>query len=214
MRPSEFSNEDIVKAGNELKATGRNVTGFALRKLVGGGAAPRLKQVWDEHLNSHSVAGSELKAELPVEVEEQLKVVSDALVERLRLLAEDLNNHAVRSSERRVSEVVRSAGEQRTQAERELADASMTVDDLEAKLDSESEETNSLRSKLAEISAFSQQQAVELAQLKERLLAAEAAAKQAQDRYEIEHAQASQSRDNASRLEGQVQTLEKLLAAK
>jgi colicin import membrane protein len=47
--------------------------------------------------------------------------------------------------------VVRAAGEQREQAERELADASQTVDDLETKLDQATAEIETLESKLAEV---------------------------------------------------------------
>jgi chromosome segregation ATPase len=212
MRPTEISNEDIVKAGKELLAAGRNVTGFALRQRVGGGSAPRLKQVWDEHLNSQAGVVVDQMAELPIELEEQLKAVSGALVERLRLLATELNDHAVKASERRVSEVVRSAGEQRAQAERELADASTTVDDLEAKLGAAAEEVQSLTAKLTHCAEVSQQQAVELAQLKERLTAADTTAKNSEARYEAEHTRANEARDKASRFEGQVEALERLLA--
>ena len=212
MRPAEFSDDDIVKAGKELLAAGRNVTGFALRQRVSSGSAPRLKQVWDEHLNSQSEAVVEQMAELPIELEEQLKAVSGALVERQRHLASELNNHAVKASERRVSEVVRSAGEQRAQAERELADASTTVDDVEAKLEVAAKEMQSLTAKLTRATQISQQQAVELAQLKERLLATEAIAKNSEARELAEHSQANEARDRASRLEGQVEALGKLLA--
>jgi chromosome segregation ATPase len=212
MRPAEFSNDDIIKAGKELQAAGRNVTGFALRQRVSGGSAPRLKQVWDEYLSSQSGAVVEQMAELPIELEEQLKTVSVALVERLRLLASELNDRAVKASERRVSEVVRSAGEQRAQAERELADASTTVDDLEAKLEAAEGEVQSLTANLTHCAEVSQQQAVELAQLKERLTAADTTAKNSEARYQAEHTRANGARDKASRLEGQVETLEKLLA--
>ena len=77
MRPTEISDEDIIKAGKGLLAAGRNVTGFALRQRVGGGSAPRLKQVWDEHISSQSVVSIEQEAELPVELEEQLKEVKE-----------------------------------------------------------------------------------------------------------------------------------------
>jgi chromosome segregation ATPase len=212
MRPTEISNDDIVKAGKELQAGGRNVTGFALRQRVGGGSAPRLKQVWDEHLSSQAGTVVEQMAELPIELEEQLKAVSGALVERLRLLATELNDHAVRASERRVAEVVRAAGEQRAQAERELADASTTVDDLEAKLEAAAGEVQSLTAKLARATQVSQQQAIELAQLKERLTASDTTAKNSEARYEAEHTRANEARDKASRFEGQVEALEKLLA--
>jgi DNA-binding FrmR family transcriptional regulator len=213
MRPAEFSNDDIVNAGKELLNAGRNVTGFALRQRVSGGSAPRLKQVWDEYLKGESGAVVEQMAELPIELEEQLKAVSGALVERLRLLASELNNHAVKASERRVSEVVRSAGEQRAQTERELADASTTVDEMEAKLEAAAGEVQSLIAKLTRATQISQQQTVELAQLKERLLAAEAIAKNSEMRELAEHTRANEARDRASRLEGQVEALEKLLTS-
>lgn len=38
--PTEFTPESIVEAGQELQATGRNITGFALRQKVGGGGQP------------------------------------------------------------------------------------------------------------------------------------------------------------------------------
>ncbi len=214
MRPTEISDEDIIKAGKGLLAAGRNVTGFALRQRVGGGSAPRLKQVWDEHISSQSVVAAEQEAELPVELEEQLKTVSQALVERLRQLAVDLNNYAVRASERRVSEIVRAAGEQQTQAERELADASMTVDELETKLDASTSEVKELRANLADVTQSTQAQAIELAQLRERLISAENALRLSDERQQAEHIRANEAHDKASRLEGQVETLEKLLASK
>lgn len=32
MRPAEFAPEQIIEAGKELQAAGRNITGFALRQ--------------------------------------------------------------------------------------------------------------------------------------------------------------------------------------
>ena len=135
MRPAEFTPEEIIQAGQELQAAGRNITGFALRQKVGGGNPSRLKQVWDEHQAGQTVAHSEPVAELPVEVADEVAHVSKQLTDRLAALAVELNDKAVKAADRRVAEVVRSAGEQREQAERELADAAQTVDDLETKLD-------------------------------------------------------------------------------
>lgn len=176
MRPSEFTAEQIIGAGQALKEAGRNITGFALRQKVGGGNPSRLKQVWDEHVASQSVVQAEPVAELPVEVAEQLKVVTEALVERLATLAVDLNDKAVKSSERRVSEVVRAAGEQREQAERELADAAQTVDEAEQQLDAANERIEALEQQLTSEKAARQNQAVEFAQVRERLAAVEEAA--------------------------------------
>lgn len=179
MRPVEFTAEQIIDAGQALQASGRNVTGFALRQKVGGGNPNRLKQVWDEHLASQSVVQAEPVAELPVEVAEQLQVVTQALTERLAALAVDLNDKAVKASERRVAEVVRAAGEQREQAERELADASQTVEDLERQLDEAQERNEQQQQQLASNAQTLQGLKVDMAQLQERLAAAEKAAQEA-----------------------------------
>lgn len=96
----------------------------------------------------------------------------------------------------------------------ELADASMTVDELEAKLDASTSEVKELRASLADLTQSAQAQAVELAQLKERLTSAESALRLSDDRLQAEHTRANEARDKASRLEGQVETLERLLASK
>jgi chromosome segregation ATPase len=173
MRPVEFSPESIISAGQDLQATGRNITGFALRQKVGGGNPSRLKQVWDEHLASQSVTKAEPVAELPVEVAEEVALVTKELTQRLSALALELNDKAVKAAERRVHEVVRSAGEQRAQAERELADASQTVEDLETMLDDATVQVAALEAKLAELQTSHQAQAVELAQVRERLAVTE-----------------------------------------
>jgi colicin import membrane protein len=173
VRPAEYTAEEIIAAGEAIRATGRNVTGFALRQRVGGGNPSRLRQVWDEHLAGKNAVAAEPVAELPVEVAEAVAAVSQALAERIAAFAVKLNDTAVRAAERRVTEVVRTAGEQCAQAERELADAAQTVDDLEASLEQVKGERQALKSQLAEKQAESQRQAVELAQLCERMTVSE-----------------------------------------
>ena len=185
-RPAEFAPEAIIQAGQELRDTGRNITGFALRQKVGGGNPSRLKQVWDEYLSSQSVTRAEPVAELPIEVAEEVAIVTKTLTERLSMLAVELNDKAVKAAERRVGEVVRAAGDQREQAERELADASTTVDDLETKLNEVRAESEAFEKRLAEAQATSQAQAVELAQLRERLALTEQTAKSVGEQHAVE----------------------------
>ncbi|EMQ7510921.1 DNA-binding protein [Escherichia coli] len=173
MRPAIFEPQQIVEAGLALQAEGRNITGFALRNRVGGGNPGRLKQVWDEYISSQTEVTTGPVAELPVEVAEEVKAVSSALAERISQLATELNDKAVRAAERRVAEVTRAAGEQTTQAERELADAAQTVDDLEETLDTLREEHSATLAALDDSRRKEQAQAVELAQLRERLAATE-----------------------------------------
>ena len=185
-RPAEFAPEAIIQAGQELRDAGRNITGFALRQKVGGGNPSRLKQVWDEYLASQSVTKAEPVAELPIEVAEEVAIVTKTLTERLSMLAVELNDKAVKAAERRVAEVVRAAGDQREQAERELADASSTVDDLETKLNEVRAESEAFEKRLADAQATSQAQAVELAQLRERLVLTEQTAKSAGEQHTVE----------------------------
>ena len=210
MRPAEFPTEAIIEAGQALQAAGRNVTGFALRQKVGGGNPTRLRQVWDEHLASNSVAQAQPVAELPVEVAEEVANVTKALTERIATLAVELNDKAVKAAERRVAEVLRTAGEQREQADRELVDATATVNDLEAKLDEANAEVESLTNKLAESQAHAQAQAVELAQLRERLAASEQTNRANTEKHAAELARAHEA---AERLRVELEALRKSSAA-
>ena len=166
MRPAEYTPEEIIAAGEAILAAGRNVTGFALRQRVGGGSPSRLRQVWDEHIASKQTAVSEPIAELPIEVAETVAQVSKTLTERIAVLAPELNDKAVKAAERRVGEIVRSAGEQREQAERELADAAQTVDQLEIALDQVKSERDALRQQLdtaSGVAAAAREEAARLA---------------------------------------------------
>ena len=190
MRPVEFNPGQIIEAGIELQASGRNITGFALRQKVGGGNPNRLKQVWDEHLAAKNSTQAEPVAELPVEVAEEVAAVTKSLTERLATLAVELNDKAVKAAERRVAEVLRTAGEQREQAERELVDAAQTVDELEAQLDETRSKAEAFEQRLNDSLAQGQSQAVELAQLRERLAATEKAALATEENHKRELEQA------------------------
>jgi chromosome segregation ATPase len=150
------------------------------------------------------LTSSEPVAELPVEVAEEFAAVTKSLTERLSSMAIEINDKAVKAAERRVQEVVRSAGEQREQAERELADASQTVDGLESKLDEARAQTETLERKLAENQATIQAQAVEIAQLRERLNSTEAE----RGRYQAEAERLSLDHEDLAKLRGQVEAMQ------
>ncbi|EDW4369353.1 hypothetical protein AA445_005422, partial [Salmonella enterica subsp. diarizonae] len=110
-------------------------TGFALRKRVGGGDPSRLRQVWDGYLAGQTAVESGPLADLPPELAGAVKAVTATLTGHVVQLLRELNDRAVRAAEHRVDDVTRAADEQKAQAERELADAVQTVDDLEQKLE-------------------------------------------------------------------------------
>ena len=208
MRPVEFTPEEIVKAGQELRAAGRNITGFALRQKIGGGHPSRLKQVWDEYLNSQVAVKADPFAELPVEVAEEVGAVNKALAERLMAMAVEVNNKAVKAAERHVAEIIRSTGEHREQAERELADASQTVEDLETRLDEAKANAEELGNSLAEIRNDHQAQAVKLAQVSERLVLIEEERNRYEQQAEQMRTERDTAREDAARLRGLVEALQ------
>ena len=208
MRPVEFTPEEIVKAGQELRAASRNITGFALRQKIGGGHPSRLKQVWDEYLNSQVAVKADPFAELPVEVAEEVAAVNKALAERLMAMAVEVNNKAVKAAERHVAEIIRSTGEHREQAERELADASQTVEDLETRLDEARANAEELGNSLAEIRNDHQAQAVKLAQVSERLVLIEEERNRYEQQAEQMRTERDTAREDAARLRGLVEALQ------
>ena len=204
MRPVEFAPGVIIQAGQELRAAGRNITGFALRQKIGGGNPGRLKQVWDDHLNTAATSKAEPVAELPIEVAAEMEAVTAALSKQLAALAVSLNDKSVKAADRRVHEVIRGAAEQREQAERELADAAQTVDDLETKLDEATAAAAAIQKRLDDAQAAQQAQAIALAQVRERLALAE----RVEAERDAARKEAADAREAAAALRGQVELLQ------
>lgn len=173
MRQAEYTREEIIAAGHELQSAGRSITGFALRKVTGGGNPERLKLVWDEYVSSQQVQKTAPVAELPIEVAEELALVTKSFSDRISELALKLNDKAVKAADRRVHDVIQSASEQRKQADRELYDASQTVEDLERLLDEVRMEAENKANQVSNLQAANQAQAVELAQMRERITISE-----------------------------------------
>ncbi|MDJ6542856.1 DNA-binding protein [Salmonella enterica] len=181
MRPVTFEPEEIIAAGKALQAEGVvNITGFALRKRVGGGDPSRLRQVWDGYLAGQTSVESEPLADLPPELADAVKVVTATLTGHVVQLLRELNDRAVRAAECRVDDITRTAGEQKEQAERELADAVQTVDDLEQRLEAVTADLRKTQELLDNSREREQTNLVELAQVRERLAATEERLKDAE----------------------------------
>ncbi|HGB0711322.1 TPA: DNA-binding protein [Salmonella enterica subsp. enterica serovar Typhimurium] len=181
MRPATFEPEEIIAAGKALQAEGVvNITGFALRKRVGGGDPSRLRQVWDGYLAGQTSVESEPLADLPPELADAVKAVTATLTGHVVQLLRELNDRAVRAAECRVDDITRTTEEQKAQAERELADAVQTVDDLEQKLDTATADLRKTLELLDGSREREQTTLVELAQVRERLAATEERLKDAE----------------------------------
>lgn len=206
MRPSEVSKERIVAAGELLVSNGKPVTGYALRFEVGGGMAARLKAVWEQHLAEKKAAPTiDPIADLPIEVAERFVQLQKDFGERLAALAAELNLTAVKTAERRVAEVIRAAEARCEQADLELSDGAATVEALESRLESAEAANRDQAAQIAAMKAEHQTQAVEIAQLRERLVHAE-------EGVERERAAARAERENhqaqAERARGELASLE------
>lgn len=204
MRPVEFSDEAIIQAGQALRQAGRNVTGFALRQKIGGGSPTRLRQVWDDHLSSLTETPTQPVAELPTELAQAVASLTQTVNERIMALVVELNQQAIQSAEGRVQEVLRTSDEQQQQAKEELAEAASAVSELDTQIVAAQTEVETLTSQLTASQAQLQTQAIELAQLRERLAAAEEAGRAAAQAHAAELAQ---SRDTAERLRAELDTL-------
>lgn len=204
MRPVEFSDEAIIQAGQALRQAGRNITGFALRQKIGGGSPTRLRQVWDDHLSSLTETPIQPVAELPTELAQAVASLTQTVNERIMALVVELNQQAIQSADGRVQEVLRTSEEQQQQAQQELAEAATAVNELDTQIVAAQTEVETLTSQLTASQAQLQTQAIELAQLRERLAAAEEAGRAATQAHAAELAQ---SRDTAERLRAELDTL-------
>lgn len=169
-RTAEFTDEQIVDAGKQLKQSGKRITGFGLRNLVGGGNPQRLLEVWEQHETEGTEEEPELVSELPIEVADHLQSVINSFTttfsERFTNLAREMNYRAVSASERRVKELTQAAEDKRQQAQAEIADAEAAVGKSEDDRDQALAHAQKLQLDLDQAKDADRQKGFELTQLK------------------------------------------------
>lgn len=144
MRPVEFSEDKILEAGKKIDASGKRVTGYALRRALGGGDQKRLFSVWNNQNGQGDVEPAN-SCELPVEMEDSLQQLVDEFGGQIRAMADRLNTHAVKAAERQVAEVTREYQELKEQSEAEQQDASLIITELEEQLGTQTERYEAMR---------------------------------------------------------------------
>jgi len=218
VRPSEYSTEIIIQAGQQLETAGRNVTGFAIRQKIGGGNPARLKAVWDEHLAGQSAKTAQPEIELPDELVELVASINGTMTDLIEKLANNLHARSMKLAERRAANAERDAAEVRAQADQELADASLQIEELESGItqfeierDVALDTAKNLQIELATLKAKSE--AAELAHQEQRKTsaqeihrAAERIAKLEADRDAARN-EASSAKTEADKLQGKVELL-------
>ncbi|MBK1851116.1 DNA-binding protein [Marinobacter sp. 1-4A] len=133
MRPAEIANQEIIDAGKKLQTTGKNITGYGLRRILGAGDPKRLKSVWDEYA-SKGKANKNADLRLPAELEDLVTELENNLIEQVRPLTVQLYEGALKAAQRQVSETSRELKQLRSEMEAEILDASTIIEELEQRL--------------------------------------------------------------------------------
>lgn len=125
-RAPEFTDAEVIAAGKKLYEAGAPVTGYALRQAIGGGNLSRLKQVWDQHIESLGKVQNVPQNVLSVEVAASIDKARRVLDEQLLKIANDINDAAIRAAKKvaepPVSEQLYAALARIRELEKELAD--------------------------------------------------------------------------------------------
>ncbi|MGM0769944.1 MAG: DNA-binding protein [Pseudomonadota bacterium] len=133
MRPAEIANQEIIEAGKKLQSTGKNITGYGLRRILGAGDAKRLKFVWDEYAGKDN-AERNADLRLPAELEDLVTELERKLIDHLRPLTVQIYEGALKAAQRQVSETSRELKQLQSDIEAEIQDAKTIIEELEQRL--------------------------------------------------------------------------------
>ncbi|TMO83095.1 DNA-binding protein [Pseudoalteromonas spongiae] len=109
-RVAEYSQNEIINAGEQIESNGKHVNPFAIREKLGGGSPDRIKKIWESHIASRQFHDAEQNnedvIELPTEIQEafvkNLKTVSS----QLERIAQDSFRVAMQLAEKRVKSTI------------------------------------------------------------------------------------------------------------
>lgn len=176
MRPSVFTDEQIIEAGRTLQGQGRPVSGFAIRQLLGGGNVPRLMQVWTNHIEKEE-SGTEEAQELPGEIESKVAGLQAELSKHVRQIAQSLYR------QQRIHQELEAA-ERESEREREREQSSREVEEAQQIIDRLQEQVGRLEGELSET-----KQALEDSRQATQALNLEVGASRAEQRHAVEQLQ-------------------------
>ncbi|ADC64184.1 DNA-binding protein [Allochromatium vinosum] len=203
MRPVEVTDEAIIEAGRALVEQGRNVTGFALRQVIGSGAPNRLKTVWDRH-QAQGLPQPEPRP-LPDGIVNVLDRLETEYSKQLYKLALEIQALAHQEAEQTLQAGRDQWQHDRQALEQEVEDASQTVETLEQQMQELQEERERLRHEL-------QQQATQIGTLQAQLEHAHQQVQTLTTEMQQEREQRTLAREQVARQEGELVALRKMQA--
>jgi colicin import membrane protein len=117
----------VIEAGLKLKLENRNVTGFALREMSGGGSPGKLRRIWEEHVNP----------------------TNNQCFHAIELLIEDVNNVASMPADLRIQEIQRLHDLQLKLVDKEKEEAANVNEELWSRLNEAVDQNLQLGRKLS-----------------------------------------------------------------
>ena len=133
MQQIEITAAMVIQAGQKLEEENRNVTGFALREMVGGGSPRKFRCVWEEHVNPMQNHQMHV-LELPGEEKTKFASVAGARSDDFIKYAEEISIEASRLAGLRIQEMQRTHDVLRLQLEQEMVEAANVIDELHSRL--------------------------------------------------------------------------------
>lgn len=144
MRPSTYSNEEIIAAGNELLKAKTNITGYSLSIQLGGGRPERLIKVWLAHLTENQNDETKL-IELSESLEAALDNVLDTIKSNLSSFLVETDNRTNELAEKRVEIERVKFLESLSELEEKLSNADAVINKNEDYIDALHIEINELK---------------------------------------------------------------------
>jgi chromosome segregation ATPase len=129
-RIPEVTEIEIIEAGKKLSAINKNVTGSALRKVLGKGDFKRLLRVWTEYEVSED-SKNESATELTSEVKQAINDATSTLSQTFESLVKDIYNKANSGAQQHIYSAINIAESRQKKADDEMHDALGIIEDLE-----------------------------------------------------------------------------------
>lgn len=145
-RKAEFSDDEIIAAGNLIKSEGKFVSPYAIRNKLDGGSSPRLKAVWTayekDQAHNESAHSTPQEIDLPHELKEVLERNQEVALKHLESSAVESYRIAQKAAEKRVGLTIEEHKlkindfeESELQASIAIERSDQQIDELELKLD-------------------------------------------------------------------------------
>jgi len=129
-RTPDVTEIEIIEAGKKLTAINKNVTGSALRKVLGKGDFKRLLRIWTEYEASKN-SKDHTTTELTSEIKQAISDATLTLSQTFESLVQDLYSKVNNGAQQHIYSAINLADSRQKKADNEMHDALSIIEDLE-----------------------------------------------------------------------------------